>query len=363
MKICHLTTVHPWNDVRIFEKECVSAAAAGFEVYLVAMNAPEGIHQGVQIVSISSEKSKRFSRMWKSVSSVYERAIALNADVYHFHDPELLRISGKLLKAGKKVIYDSHEDLPRQILDKTWIKPILRSTLSRVIEWYENKKAARLTAIVAATPHIQERFLKVNSNVVNVNNFPVLEVIPYQPDWSKRNQTLCYVGGITITRGIRELVESLPLHGYSLELAGNFIPENLRESIQKMNGWKLVLESGFVNRTGIAEILGRTQIGMVTLHPTKAYIDSLPIKLFEYMAAGLPVITSDFPLWRGIVEKYKCGICVDPQNPEAIAKAVKYLMEHPNEAQIMGENGRKASLEFYNWSREALKLIDLYKSL
>lgn len=363
MKICHLTTVHPWNDVRIFEKECVSLAAAGFEVYLVAMNAPEGVYQGVRVVSVNAEKSKRFSRMWKSVELVYQKAISLNADIYHFHDPELLRISGKLIKAGKKVIYDSHEDLPRQILDKTWIKPWLRKSISRGIEWYENNKVARLSAVVAATPHIQERFLHVNKNVVNVNNFPVLEVIPYQPDWNLRQNTLCYVGGITITRGIRELVESLPIHGFSLELAGNFIPASLRDSLISLPGWRYVKEAGFLNRTEIGKLLRTTRIGIVTLHPTKAYIDSLPIKLFEYMAAGLPVITSDFPLWRGIVDKYRCGLCVDPLNPVAIADAVKFLMEHPDEARLMGERGRAASLEYYNWTQEARKLIALYKSL
>lgn len=363
MKICHLTTVHSWNDVRIFEKECVSAAVAGFEVYLVAMNALEGLHQGVHVVSVVAQKSKRLARMWKSVDLIYKKAIEIDADVYHFHDPELLRISGKLLKAGKIVIYDSHEDLPRQILDKIWINPILRSTLSRVIEWYENNKVARLSAIVAATPHIQQRFLKVNKNVVNVNNFPVLEVIPFQSDWSKRNPTICYVGGITLTRGIRELIDSLPLHGYALELAGNFIPTNLRTSLVELPGWNLVHEAGYMHRKEIADMLGSTRIGMVTLHPTKAYVDSLPIKLFEYMAAGLPVIASDFPLWRGIIDRFQCGLCVDPLNPEAIAQAVKYLMENPREARIMGENGRKASLEFYNWSNEAVKLIELYRTL
>ncbi|MFN5317622.1 MAG: glycosyltransferase family 4 protein [Bacteroidia bacterium] len=363
MKVCHLTTVHSWNDVRIFEKECVSAAQAGYDVTIIALDAPEGVHQGVKVLTVSGQKSRRLSRMFNSVDRVLKKALEQDADIYHFHDPELLRISNRLLKAGKKVIYDAHEDVPRQLLDKTWIKPIFRKWLSTIFEHYENYQAQKLSAIIAATPHIENRFNKINSCVRNVNNFPVLSVIPHQPDWSKRTPTLAYIGGISITRGIFHLVESLPIHGYKLHLAGIYLPQSLRDELAVMDGWSYVTEAGYVNREGIAHILGSSKIGMVTLLPTKAYIDSLPIKMFEYMAAGMPVIASDFPLWREIIERHKCGICVDPQNPQAIADAVSYLMEHETEAIEMGENGRKASLEFYNWDNEAQKLIALYQSL
>ena len=138
---------------------------------------------------------------------------------------------------------------------------------------------------------------------------------------------------------------------------------NLRNELITLKGWELVDEIGFVGRKEISEILGKTRIGMVTLLPTRAYVDSLPIKMFEYMAAGIPVIASNFPIWMEIIEKHMCGICVDPSNPQAIAEAVQYLMLHPEEAQSMGENGRKASLECYNWQIEAQKLTEFYRML
>ncbi|GAB4149473.1 MAG: glycosyltransferase family 4 protein [Bacteroidia bacterium] len=363
MKICHLTSVHKWNDVRIFEKECVSAAAAGFDVTLVAVNADEGVHRKVKVVSVPAQQGGRLKRMLGTVNAVYEKALEVNADVYHFHDPELLRISDKLLRKGKKVIYDSHEDLPRQILDKTWIKPFLRKIISAAVEYYENKKASRLTAVVAATPHIQQRFLKVNRKVVNVNNFPVLELIPHNRDWSSRKNEICYIGGIFYSRGAVELIDALEKTNTRLNLAGNYSPESLRNVLISKKGWEKVNEYGFVGREDVGKILSVSKVGIVTLHPTKAYVDSLPIKLFEYMAAGIPVVASDFPLWRSIVEKHNCGLLVDPLNPDAIAQAINAILSDDEKARQMGENGRVAALAEYSWSAEAEKLCQLYSNL
>jgi len=156
MKICHVTSVHKWDDIRIFRKECVAAAGAGFDVTLIAVNASEGLHEGVKVVSVKYNAGGRLKRMMETVNLVYQKALEVNADVYHLHDPELLRICDKLLAKGKKVVYDSHEDLPRQILDKNWIPSLFRNMISRLAERYENRKCSRLTAVVAATPPANE---------------------------------------------------------------------------------------------------------------------------------------------------------------------------------------------------------------
>jgi len=164
IKICHLTSAHKSNDVRIFEKECSSLAKEGFDTWLVATNSTEGKLNGVNIVSAKYNTAGRFTRMTKGVNTVYRAAIKIDADIYHLHDPELLRIAGKLKRTGKKVIYDAHEDLPRQIFDKKWLHPWIKGFVSAITERYENMVAAKIDGIVAATDHIYDRFIKINKN-------------------------------------------------------------------------------------------------------------------------------------------------------------------------------------------------------
>jgi glycosyltransferase involved in cell wall biosynthesis len=120
---------------------------------------------------------------------------------------------------------------------------------------------------------------------------------------------------------------------------------------------------GWQSRREAVKLLGRVRVGLVVLHPTPAFLESYPVKLFEYMAAGLPVIASDFPLWREIVSKAEAGILVDPRNPAAIAGAIDHLLRHPDDAARMGANGRRAVLQRYNWSQEASKLVDLSRKI
>ncbi len=363
MNICHLTSVHPWRDVRIFEKECVSLAAAGHTVTLVATDAEQGMHKGVQVINVPKSTGGRLQRMWNTVEAVAEAALAVDADIYHLHDPELLRIAKRLLKHNKLVVYDSHEDLPRQILDKNWLPAIVRKPLSALVERYEDGICSQLSGIVTATPFIRERFLKVNKQVTDINNFPIIDHFSSAPDWSRKLPEICYVGALFKTRGVTELVQALDHCDVTLNLAGQFFPESYAAEVQVLSGWKKVNYLGFIGREKVTEVLGRSSIGLVTLMPTRAYLDSLPVKMFEYMAAGIPVIASDFPYWKSIIDRYNCGICVDPKNPKAIAAAVTALLADPQRMRLMGENGREAVRNQCNWNNEAAKLIQFYTTI
>lgn len=364
VKVCHFTSAHQANDVRIFHKECVSLAQAGFRVYLVAANTEEQTINGVQIVSAGAPQTGRLSRMLKTSRAVYKKALSLDADVYHFHDPELLPYGLKLQRLGKKVIYDSHEDLPRQISGKHWIPRIFRGVIARMVEVYENYVNRRLSFVVAATPTIRERFVKVNPSCTDICNYPLLHEITELPDWNQRKQEVCYIGGISAIRGVREAVAALEdLPQVRLNLAGAFSPPAFREELIYSPGWKQVNELGFVDRQAIAAILNRSKVGIVTLYPQSNYLESLPIKMFEYMLAGIPVIASDFPLWQQIVTENQCGVCVDPKDIAAVSKAINELLSNDEASRIMGQNGRKAVLEKFNWDIERQKLIALYDSL
>ncbi|MFV9510443.1 glycosyltransferase family 4 protein [Tepidibacillus sp. LV47] len=363
-RICHLSSVHHYLDTRIFMKECSSLASANYETHFVVPKAEEKIINGVHIHNVEKSHGGRLARMTKTVWRVFQKARSLDAKLYHFHDPELIPIGLILKILGKKVIYDVHEDVPRQILSKYWIKKPLRRLISWVFEKFENFAAKRFDAVVTATPHINERFKKLGCKAVNVNNYPILEEFLDNPiDWSTKENAVCYVGGITGVRGLFEMVDAIKQTNSVLYLAGKFFTEDEHQKAKKMDGWKNVKELGQLNRKEVAQTLAKSKAGLVVLHPIENFIDSLPIKMFEYMTAGIPVIASNFPLWEEIVLKHHCGICVNPMDPKEIANAINWLIEHPEEAEHMGRNGRNAAIHEYNWNSEKEKLLNLYEEI
>lgn len=362
--VCHLTSVHKWDDIRIFHKECVSTAQNGIEVHLVATKTNDKIEKGVHIHGINFSTKSRLKRFFKTSKLVYQKAIEINADIYHFHDPELMIYGLKIKKKGKKVIYDVHEDLPRQIQTKHWIPKSIRSIVSFFVEKIENRIVKKMSYVVTSTENIKERFASLNSNVSTIYNYPIIEENIELPDWSQRQNSICYVGGIMRGRGILELVNVLEENSkVDLNLAGIYSPESLKDELILMQGWSKVNDFGFVNRKEIIKILNKSKIGMVTLHPTQSYIESLPIKLFEYMYAGLPVIVSNFPIWQSIINESGCGISVDPLDVNRISSTIDYLIENSEIAEEMGRRGREAVLEKYNWKIEEEKLINIYLNL
>lgn len=363
MKVCHLTSVHPRYDTRIFVKECSSLAAAGFDVTLIAPGEKDEKKNGVKIISVR-KSSSRISRMITTVNEVWQKALAVNAYIYHFHDPELIRIGLRLREKGYKVIYDAHEDVPRQLLAKHYLPVFSRNLISSQFERFENRAVEKFDQVITVTPLLEKRFKKINPNTIQVCNFPSLHEFPSPANTtSERKNELCYVGGITEIRGIREMIKAVEHCDTKLHLGGEFSPLSLRDEVIKYKGWEKMIAHGFMNRESVTALLANCMAGLVLLHPTENYIDAYPVKMFEYMAAGLPVIASDFPLWKEIITKHQCGICVDPYNINAIADAINYLLSNKAEAQQMGVNGRKAIESKYNWEQEEKKLITIYQRL
>jgi glycosyltransferase involved in cell wall biosynthesis len=364
-KVIHVSTGHHRNEIRVHLKQCNSLARRGYQVFfVVADGGGDEIIEGVTVVD-SGSATGRLDRMIGATRRVYRKALLLNGDIYHLHDPELLPIGVKLKKLGKKVLFDSHEDVPKQILGKHYLHPLLRKFISKSYAFYENYACSRFDGIVAATPYIRDKFKLVNPKTIDVNNFPILSEFEGVKGGEKSLNEICYVGTIAQVRGVLELVAAMNLTNpeVRLNMVGAFAEENIQERVSVQPGWGKVNYLGVQDRHGVGVVLGRSVAGLVNLHPLINYLDALPIKMFEYMSAGIPVIASDFPLWRDILEKNECGICVNPLDPQDIANAINYLVSHPEESKIMGENGRRAILEKFNWSIEEKKLIQFYEEV
>jgi len=362
IKVCHITSAHPWNDIRIFHKECKSLSNNGFDVTLISFGSPNGMIDNVNLVNAGSVPSGRRERMGKGRAIIRKLALRQDAMIYHFHDPELIPVAKNLVKRGKKVIYDIHEDVPRQLLTKPYLNKYIAKLISFFFEKYENMSVRHFSALCCATPYIAKRFSKFHTLVRDINNFPLLSEIPQQFSGVKEKQNkICYIGAISEIRGIIPLIDSLALcKGVTLELAGNFSEGALKDKARVSPGWKFVHELGQIDRSEALRIKSQCIAGIVTFLPVENHIHAQPNKIFEYMASGLPVIGSDFPLWRELIEDNGCGFCVNPDSPEDIASAVMKLVSDHQLAEKMGEKGYLTVKEKYSWQTEEDKLVALY---
>ena len=369
MRIVHLTSVHCRHDIRIFVKMCRCLAARGHEVHLIA---PEGgpgnggLREGVHLHLVDRPRN-RLQRVLRTSKRVWELAARIPADLYHFHDPELLlRAVPFQRRAGKPVIYDAHEDVRDAVLGKHWIPGMFRRGLSFLTGRMEDRASRRLAAVVAATPAIARRFSDHPCCAV-INNYPFSA--EFEPDrWQPagaRAPCFAYAGVITEIRGVREMIRALPLAGKDtrLAIAGEWLSPQLRQDCARLPGWPQVDEKGLLGRAEVRTFLRSAVAGLVLFYPLRNHVQARPNKMFEYMSAALPVIASDFPLWRSIIDGAGCGLLVDPRDPKAIAAAMRWIVEHPDEARAMGRRGRKAVTDRYNWEREFPKLLQLYESL
>jgi glycosyltransferase involved in cell wall biosynthesis len=364
-KIRHLTSVHSIRDPRIFHKECKSLARLGHDVALIACHERAEVVDGIRIVPIDPPRS-RLDRMVRVGWQLFRAAARERADVYHFHDPELMWVGVLLKLGGSNVIYDVHEDVPKQIMSKPWIPGWARPLVSRAAMIAEGLAAQILDGIVAATPSIARKF-PADKTVV-AQNFPeasFARIDAAGTPFTDRSDAFVYTGGLMEVQGVREMAEAFALlpAGMTGTVAGTFHAPTLETEISAMPGWQRVRFLRQVPRAEVVRVMGSARCGLVLNHPTINYVEAYPTKMFEYMARGLPVVCSNFPLWVDIVTTADCGIAVDPRSPQAIADAIRLLGDDPNLARRLGENGQRAIAERFNWEAELSKLEALYRKV
>ena len=370
VKVCHVTSVHQRYDTRIFHKECTSLAKAGYDVtLLVADNQSPEVRNGVKIISADFKPASRLDRILHSSRVMFKYAMQVNADIYHLHDPELLPVAKKLKQNGKKVIFDSHENYPAQIACKYYLPCMMRKAASAIYQSYETHILKYCDAVIIPCTfyggiNIFEGRCK---RTVYISNAPKLEELydAYKSEGRNWNNAICHIGSLTYERGITHLIKAAYKANVRLILAGKFVQNDYHEELKTMPEYQCVDYRGFVDRKGLMPIFSEASIGMATLLNIGQYNtgDNLATKVYEYMSAGLPVIVSRYKYVDDELSKYRFGLSVEPDNVDAIANAISYIIGSPAIAKNMGEAGRSAIRNEFNWSIEEKKLLSLYREL
>lgn len=364
------SSVHSWNGTRLFYKTAMSLAKNNFKVDLCAVSADGKVPEQENLAVCKLKKRSRFKRPinWMII---LKRAYKSEADFFHFNDPELLLIAA-LLRRKKKhkiFIYDMYENFPKAIETKSWIYAFLRKPLSKIIRYIEKYLLKKMDAVIFAEKSYKEDYSFLKCLQIDIYNYPTF--VPKQ-NMPKEQNKLIYVGDITKERGLFEMlsvVKELKEH-YSREvrlvLIGSLSDKNLKEMDSFLINHGITTNVnwlGVLPYDSIWKELNSSSIGLCLLHPLPNYIHSLATKLFEYMAAELPIIASDFSDWKQLIETSQTGVVTDPFDIKKVSHQVNKLLNDRSTQKLFSENGRKAYSTKFNWEMEETKLINFYNNL
>jgi glycosyltransferase involved in cell wall biosynthesis len=378
-KVCILSTVHRALDTRVFFREALTLVKAGYQVHLLVRHDCDEEIQGVRIKALPRIKNTALRMLLLPWLGLF-LALRQQADIYHIHDPELIFV-GLVLRiiSGSPVIYDVHEHYPDALLVKTWLPESIRKLVSRFFDNLERRLSNFFSALIVADSTIQDRFKNSRSEMIVVYNYPKQVYYLNCPEQNrdeihKYPHQLIYVGAINTHRGLWVMVEMIDLliKQYQVDvglwLIGHFgFAREHDEFIRKVKLDKELQERiqhiGRIPFPDVPRYLMKADIGLVPLQPIPKYYKNIPTKLFEYMAAGIPILGSDLPPIREYVLGNEAGLVAEPTDPSSHAEQVNVLMQSAELAEQFGANGKVAFLEKYQWETESEKMLDLYNDL
>lgn len=368
--IIHFTTVHTRWDTRIAYKEVASLSKMLDQSVALFVQDGKGDETddelGFTIHDTGSPFQNRLARMVFGGWRMYRAVLREKPKIAHFHDPELMPFAALLRFHGIKVVYDAHENIELQVHHKPYLPNFIKGPLGWLMGRCESAFMRWFDANIAVLEDLLKN--RPGKNKVTITNFPDLSEFDGLKQRSRSGvaERFVYAGGITRARGGLDMIAAMEFvqePEARLVLLGVFDNPELEKTAREAPGWRKVNYLGWSDRETVVSELSCAKAGLALLHPTPQYISWYPVKMFEYMAAGLPVIASNFPLWVELFSQYKCGINVDPSDPEEIARAIDWVMSNEEEAEAMGRRGRSAVQDAFNWQHEARKLVGLYEKL
>ncbi|EAC3456729.1 glycosyltransferase [Listeria monocytogenes] len=370
-KIFMFSSVHVWSDTRIFFKEAMTLANEDFMVDFYAIEGPtiyDQSHANICVTTLSQSENKKTARP-KRWLQLYKKALASDACYYHFHDFELLAVATMIKKRKPNcfIIYDMHENFPAMLKTKEWIPKFIRRPLSEILAYLEKKWMAHIDAVIFAETSYKEHYEQVNIDKCDVLNLPVWQ----EPLIIKKREsfTFVYVGDLVRDRGVFEmlqLIKNLKARGYAtvcLKLIGpmhSSIKEEVLDFIITNELVDMIKMYGRIPYTEIWEHYASAHVGLCLLHPIPNYMHSLATKLFEYMAAGLPILATNIPDWKELIEETGTGLTTNVFDMQDTTNQAEKMMQSQALRERFSDNGRKAFNSRYNWQTEEKKLVSLY---
>ena len=370
MKICHVTNVHDVTDVRILKKECVSLAKIkSYEVHLVGPGENDAEINGVKIHGCGLKPLSRIKRMTSYAKDVIEKAGNIDADIYHIHDPELLRFALKLKKNGKKIIFDSHENIVSSIDQKAYLPFVLRKIFKAYYQYLQNMVIPRINGVVIVSPQMKRDYDKLNDCIALIPNFPLIsQNITNNKEIKIEKGRFIFAGGVSKLWSHEEIVKAFN----SIDEGEFYIfgdgDKDFIEHLKALNTKNRVYFGGKVPFEKAQYEIAKSQFAIALLKPCQNsfwWEGTLGnTKLFEAMGKGKPIIATKFHLWKEIVEGNGCGICIDPNSTADIKKAIKFMLNcNQDEIEEMSNNGVKAIHEKYNWNVCEQELYRFYERI
>lgn len=368
--VCHISSMHNnWADDRIYERACLGLKREGLDVHLV-FTKPDVIPPGEGVHFHWIKKRKGWKRRWLSSKEAVSKAIEIKADIYHFHDPDLLPHILKIKKRipQAKVVFDIHENYQARF--SQWGLPVF---LGKIYQRYQLRKMNLLDGFATTTETMMSLFSNVRKpgvvirNSVDVYRLSHVDLANIQPF---DIPTIYTSGSQSHSRLVLQCVQSMR-HiskdlNFRMMFAGRYSPgirEELKEQAEKDGTGQLLQLEGMLPWDENFSRTAKAFCGCVFYENNQNNQVTLPNRIYEYMFSGIPIVVSDYPELRNIVEKAKCGLIVPSDKPEDMAKAFEFLLQNPEKAKAMGRNGRKAIFEDFGYHVDIKNTLEFYNQI
>lgn len=370
VKVCFISASHFRTDIRMFQKQALSLQKAGYDVSVLVMdNYPNEITEGIKIIKSDVFWLNRIKVLLFAKYIFLKKAIQIDADIYQLQSPECISLGLALKKKGKKIVYDSEEDLPNLILIKDWIPKPLRVLISSLVKLYFKISLKNFDLILSPHDHVVHSLSRINKNTHLITNFPLLsnKVTFTEQEYILRDPTICYTGTVYPYSNQEAVLDAIDnIDNVKYNIAGS-MSSKIEVLFSKYFNVHKINYVGMLNKVQLQEFYLKNRLGLVILDYCE-YLGSergtLAVnKIFEYMESGLPFICTNYDLWHEIIEEFECGICVEPGNVSQIRDAIIFLLNNPNIAYQMGQNGRKAVIEKFNWKSQEKVYLNIFLNL